>query len=190
MVTAIMEPPKEIALARRAASDPAAFASIYDHYFPRVYNYIRYRVRRADVTDDLTALTFERTLSRIDTFDPERSAFPTWLFAIARHAVNDHMRARRRQRWVSLDWLRGRLGEAVPADEALIRKERKHRLLVAVDRLGQRERDILALKFGAGHTNRQISRLTGLTESNVGVILHRAVRKLRNDLIDEERDDA
>ena len=190
MDTAIMEPSGETVLASRAATEPAAFAPIYDHYFSRVYNYIRYRVRRPEVTDDLTALTFERALANIRTFDPDRAEFTTWLFAIARNAVNDHLRAGKRTRWVSLEWLRGRKSEAPEADELLVGEERRHLLLAAVGRLSPREQDILSMKFAAGQTNRQIAGLTGLGESNVGVILYRAIRKLRKDLDDEEQNHA
>lgn len=190
METAVMEPPRAVALARRAASEPAAFAPIYDHYFARVYNYIRYRVRRADAADDLTAQTFQRALAKIGSFDPQRSTFTPWLFTIARNAVNDHLRARKRVRWVSLQWLRGREAVSSDADDLLIGQERRHRLLAAVGRLDARQQDILAMKFAAGQTNREIARVTGLTESNVGVILHRAVRKLRRELVDQEKNDA
>jgi RNA polymerase sigma-70 factor, ECF subfamily len=47
-------------------------------------------------------------------------------------------------------------------------------------RLPERERELLALKFGAGATNRDIARVTGLSESNVGTILHRTVQALRS----------
>ena len=45
--------------------------------------------------------------------------------------------------------------------------------------LPAREREILSLKFGAEATNRAIARLTGLSESNVGTILHRTIAGLR-----------
>ena len=91
------------------------------------------------------------------------------------------------RRWVSLEWLRGASSDAPAAEEALIDRERRYRLLAAVGRLSQREQDILALKFAAGQTNRQIAQLTRLGESNVGVILYRAVRKLRRELSEKER---
>ena len=87
----------ETDLAARAADEAAAFAAIYDHYFPRVYNYVRYRVRDLDLTDELTSLIFERALTRISTFQPEKAPFGAWLFAIARHAIQDHFRAERRR---------------------------------------------------------------------------------------------
>jgi RNA polymerase sigma-70 factor (ECF subfamily) len=43
----------------------------------------------------------------------------------------------------------------------------------------RRERELIALKYGAGATNRAIAKLTGLSESNVGTILHRTVVALR-----------
>jgi len=45
--------------------------------------------------------------------------------------------------------------------------------------LSEREQELIALKYGAELDNRQIAKLTGLTESNVGTILHRAVLTLR-----------
>ena len=56
------------------------------------------------------------------------------------------------------------------------------------DRLGKllarrtdRERELLAMKYGSEFSNRDIARMTGLSESNVGTILHRAVQVLRAD---------
>ena len=51
-------------LAARAMAEPAAFAAIYDHYFPRVYNYVRYRVREADAADDIASQVFERAFGK------------------------------------------------------------------------------------------------------------------------------
>jgi RNA polymerase sigma-70 factor (ECF subfamily) len=48
-----------------------------------------------------------------------------------------------------------------------------------IQELSPRQRDLLALKFTAELSNRQIAEMTGLTEQNVGVILHRSIRKLR-----------
>jgi RNA polymerase sigma-70 factor (ECF subfamily) len=54
-------------------------------------------------------------------------------------------------------------------------------LSVLLARLADRERELVALKYGAGLTNRAIAHLSGLTESNVGVILHRTIQILRSE---------
>jgi RNA polymerase sigma-70 factor (ECF subfamily) len=172
----------ELALVARATAEPAAFATIYDHYFPRVYNYVRYRVRDVETADDLTAQVFERALVSIGSYRPERAPFSAWLFAIARNAVNDHLRAQRRRRWLSLEVLRGRASAEPQPEEVAIHSESRAELLAAVARLSDRERDLIALKFASGLTNRRIAEFTGLSESNVGVILYRAVRRLRAEL--------
>jgi len=64
-------------------------------------------------------------------------------------------------------------------EEVVIRREARQELVRALGFLDDRERDLVALKFSALMTNRDIAGVTGLTESNVGVILFRALRKLR-----------
>jgi len=180
--------PNELALVARAAIEPAAFAAVYDYYFPRVYNYVRYRVTDPGVADDVTAQVFERVLAKIGRYDPQRAPFSAWLFAIARNAVNDHLRFRRRSRWMPVEALRGRRSPDPKPEDVVVSREEHAELLAAVARLGDRQRNLIALKFAAGLTNRRIAELTGLSESNVGVILYRAVRRLRTELKSEERD--
>ena len=55
----------EVAIVRQSKTDPRAFAPIYKFYFPRVYNYMLYRVQDAPTATDLTARTFELALSRL-----------------------------------------------------------------------------------------------------------------------------
>ena len=174
--------PNELALVARATAEPAAFAAIYDHYFPRVYNYVRYRIGDAQVADDITAQIFERALVNVGCYRPERAPFAAWLFAIVRNAVNDHLRAQKRRRWLTLEALRGRASTEPRPEEVAIHNETRADLLAAVSRLSHRERDLIGLKFAGGLTNRRIAALTGLSESNVGVILYRAIRRLRAEL--------
>jgi RNA polymerase sigma-70 factor (ECF subfamily) len=174
--------PNEAALAARAMAEPAAFVAIYDHYFPRVYNYVRYRVREADTADDITSEVFERAWVNMGRYRSERAPFAVWLFAIARNAVNDHLRAVSRRRWIPLQILGGLPSGEPQPEQVAIHNETHARLLAAVSGLSDRERDLIALKFAAGLTNRQIAELTGLGESNVGVILYRSMQQLRAEL--------
>jgi RNA polymerase sigma factor (sigma-70 family) len=162
-----------------AATGPAAFAAIYDFYFPRVYMYVRYRVGDPSAADDLTSKTFEQVLKKLDTYSPKRAPFAAWLFTIARNAVNDHLRALRRHPFLPLEALAGCTNFEDPPEEAVIQKEEKNRLFRAVAQLKERDRELIALKFTAGLTNRQIAGMLPLTEKNVSVILYRAIRDLR-----------
>jgi RNA polymerase sigma factor (sigma-70 family) len=174
--------PQEMAWITAAKVDPAAFAVIYDYYFGPVYTYVRYRLPDPVQADDVTAQVFERVLATLTLYEPERGAFAVWLFTIARNTVTDHLRKLRRRCWLSFDQLHDYACNGAQPEETVIQREEQQRLLAALAQLPDRERDLLALKFAGQLTNRRIATLTGLSESNVGVILFRALRRLRAEL--------
>ena len=174
------------ALAVQAAHSPEAFAELYRRYYSRVFNYARYRCEDLETTEDLTAQIFERLLLKINSYCPERSPFSAWLFAIVRNEVSGHWRSAHRRLWVSIESLWHWPSREVNPEQAAIQTEAQADLLTAIQKLSERERDLLGLKFGGRLTNRKIAELTGLSESNVGVILYRAIGRLRDELSGEE----
>jgi RNA polymerase sigma factor (sigma-70 family) len=167
--------------------DPeTAFERAYESEFPRVYGYIRYRVENSETADDLTSQVFLKALDRLSTFDPRKSEIGPWMLGIARNGVRDYLRSRRRWGWLPLDWTPERTSRDPSPEQLAIGGEERQRLLEALSGLSERERDVLGLKFAGGLTNRAIARLTGLGESHVGVIVYRAVGKLRARLAERE----
>jgi RNA polymerase sigma factor (sigma-70 family) len=155
------------------------FLVFYDEYFQRVYNYTRYRCGDAHTADDLTAAIFERALERLVDYNPQRGSFGAWLFTIARGLVTRHLRSDYTNGWLPLDEI-NEVADGTPSpEERLIRSETQNRLLAALSHLSDRDRDLLSLKFGARLTNRRIAEITGLSGNHVGIILYRALHKLR-----------
>jgi len=155
------------------------FTELYDRYFNKVYNYVRYHVRLPAETDDITGKVFEAALHKFETYDAARAPVQAWLFTIARNAVIDWARARNRRGEVSLEEAGEPAGGESGPGAALERKEEAGMLLEAVGALDERSRDLIALKFSSGMTNRDIARVTGLGESNVGIVIYRAVKKMQ-----------
>ena len=178
---------QELHLVRRCRADAAAFGALYDHYFPRVYNYVFMRVRDRAAADDLVSTIFTRALDRLDTYRETRGAFGVWLFGIARHAVVDHYRHAARATSLPLEQVEPLVARAPSVEQCLIRKQQAEVLLAQVARLSEREQEIIGLKFGGGLTNRKIAALLDLGESHVAVILYRAMRKLRRRLEEGEQ---
>lgn len=166
-------------LALEAGHDPAAFAALYDRYVQRVYAYLRYRLDDPQEAEELCALIFERLLTRLARFDPARGPFEPWLFAVARHALSDHIRRERLRSFFPLDLLSERAGSGPSPEEQAERDEQVRALRQALGTLNDAERDLLGLKFAAGLPNHEIAALSGLSENVVGVRVFRAVRKLR-----------
>lgn len=162
-----------------AASDPEAFAEVYDYYFARVYNYVRSRVNLNSIADDITSQIFERILVKMDTFHPERGSFSAWLFTIAHNIISDYLRVQQRQRWISLEVGRELACTRPGPEEVYLFQESQQELQEALGHLNDRDRNLIGLKFWAGLNNRQIAQITGLSDSNVGTILYRSIRRLR-----------
>jgi len=150
--------------------------ALYAEQLPRVYNFFRYRVGDGPVAEDLASRTFEKAWRARHRYRRDLAGFGTWLFAIARNVAIDYFRERRPH--VSLEEAAELPGGPTPEELAERRSdvERLGRLLAE---LPDREREVVALKYGAGLTNRAIAKATGLTESNVGTVLHRTVGRLR-----------
>ena len=152
------------------------WGALYAAHLPRIYNYFRYRVGDGPDAEDLTAITLEKAWRHRARFRRDLGAFTTWLYAIARNVAVDHWR--RRRETAPLEDAEPLDSGDTPEDAAARRSdfERLGRLLAL---LPEREREVLSLKYGADMTNRAIAKLTGLSESNVGTILHRTIRQLR-----------
>jgi len=67
----------------------------------------------------------------------------------------------------------------VPAVESAEQNERRLALNAGLATLTPRDRELIALKFFAGLGNAEIASVLGISESNAGTRLHRAVTKLR-----------
>ena len=160
----------------RHPPDPTPLSQAFDRYYPAIFRYFRYRGADAETANDLAAATFERALRRLHQFDPRKAQIQTWLFAIAHSLSVNHWKAGKETLPLE-DNLS--LPDDPSPEEIVILTQDKERVLKAVRRLDGRSREILALKFGGPLTNREIAELTGLTESNVGVILCRSLLKLR-----------
>lgn len=160
-----------------ASLDAEAFAELYRAHTYAVFNYCLFRVSDRVVAEDLTADTFERAWRARGSYRPDRAVFTTWVFSIARHAVTDWQRRRARR---PLFKLNPEQPSETPLLEAQFEEsEQQTRLRRLVQTLAADEQELIALKFGAGMTNRHIAELLGKSESAVGSAVYRIMQKLR-----------
>ena len=164
-------------LAPAVPAEGVDWEAVYRQEMPRVFNYFRYRGLERSLAEDLTSTTFEKAWRARDRYRRERAAVSTWLLAIARNVAIDHFRRSRPE-----------VAARRTTRPATTRRRRRRPCAPGSPvgspsccaTLPERERELLALKYGADVTNRAIATLTGLSESNVGTILHRTVVSLRS----------
>ena len=163
--------------AERSAPQELDWNSVYRDQLPRLYNYFRFRTGRDADVEDLTARTFEKAWKARDRYRRDLSGFSTWLFSIARNVAIDYLRAS--QKHLPLEAAGDIATASTPEDDAAKRSDIR-RLAQLTAHLSDRAQELIALKYGAALNNRMISRITGLSESNVGTVLQRTVEKLRS----------
>lgn len=136
----------------------------------RLYAYVAYRIGDGPDAEDVVAEAFERALRYAGSYDSARGTPIAWLIGITRRVLAE--------RTPAAVTAAGLPEQASPFDLAL---EAVRRLTVegAVARLPERDRELVALRYGADLTARQIAELLGLKTNAVEVALHRALRTLR-----------
>jgi RNA polymerase sigma-70 factor, ECF subfamily len=142
-----------------------------------LHAFFAYRVGSRAEAEDLTQETLERAFRAWARYDPARASERTWLLAIARNLLIDHFRASASRHTQALDDEPGVAAADVEPDVGIDAD-----LAAALGRLQDRDREIIALRFGGDLTGPEIAALTGLSLANVQQILSRSLRRLRADL--------
>jgi RNA polymerase sigma-70 factor (ECF subfamily) len=153
-----------------------AFGDLYRSSRDDVYAYVAGLLRDPAAAEEVTAAAFERAYRKRSRFDRRRGEPRAWLFGIARNAALDELRRRGRQAELAAE---PEDLAAAPAVESAEQSERRLALNAGLATLAPRDRELIALKFFAGLANAEIATVLGISESNAGTKLHRAVTKLR-----------
>lgn len=170
--------PQEESLVKQAqAGDRAAFASLYELYFDRVYRYVVVRIGNRADAEDLTEQVFVRCVESIGDFQWRGAPFASWLFRIAHNLVIDHHRRRGKRETVPLEDFMG-ADEADPDDEVDF-KLNMERLRRAMSGLTEAQRQAISFRFMAELSIAETARAMGKSEGAVKALQHSALQALR-----------
>ena len=165
-------------LACRPAAGRAAaidFEALYRDCRDDVYAYVATMLRDPAAAEDVVASAFERAYRKRRQFDARRGTSRAWMFGVARNAALDELRRRRRHAVLPLD----PADESGPPLDEVEDPVRRAAVRAALESLRPRDREIVALKFGAGLSNGELATVLGTSESNAGTLVHRAMTTLR-----------
>jgi RNA polymerase sigma-70 factor (ECF subfamily) len=169
-----------------ATLDGGACEALFRECAGDLHGYLISLLRDRSVAEDITALAFERLYRSRSRLDRHRGTPRAWLFAIARNAALDELR--RRRRTSSYDAGAGDPVDDRPGDDAFEQAERRATVAEALATLPLRERELVLLKFHGQLSNAELARTMGISESNAGTRLHRALTRLREHCAATEED--
>jgi len=142
-----------------------------DRLITRVYAYAAYRLGDGPDAEDVTSEVFERALRYRENYDPNKGQAISWLLGIARRCVDVALSGRRP--------VAAELSDMAGADDIEGETLRRLTLSGALLQLTERDQELIALRYGADLTARQIAEIIGATTNAVEVRLHRALNQLR-----------
>jgi RNA polymerase sigma-70 factor (ECF subfamily) len=165
------------------------YADLVARHQRRAWRLACYYLRDTAEADEAVQDAFVKAFSHLASYDPTRS-FEVWFTRILVNSCLDRVKARKRRlRWqVGLPESGGGVETAAPSpargvqgwqESAMLRRERARELLRAIKQLPNRQRTVVMLSHLDGRTTREVSEMTGLSESTVRVHLFRGLRRLR-----------
>ncbi len=163
-------------LKKAQAGSGDALASLYNHYFDRIYRFIYYRVSHKETAEDLTEDVFVKLFSKIRDLE-QTAAFEGWLFQIARNKVIDYYRSKKQT--VALEDVESTLEYETNIVDVVNLQTQQIVFIKLLKELNPEQQQVIKLKFLEDLDNEVIAQMLNKTEGAIRVIQHRAISKLK-----------
>jgi RNA polymerase sigma-70 factor (ECF subfamily) len=176
-------------LVEAARRDPLQFDALYRRYLAQVYSYAFYELGDHHEAEDATERTFLAALANLGRFEERArpadgegaSTFRVWLFQIARNAVANQRRGRRRHPQAPLE-AAALVADPLDIEGGATKRDDAAAAWQAVGRLPADRRRALVLRFVEEMSTAEIAGILGRSEGAVRVLIHRALRTVARDL--------
>lgn len=148
--------------------------TIYIKYVEKVRQYIRGKIQNPQDVEDLVSTVFEKIYQQMNRFDEEKASISTWIYTITKNTVIDFYRNNKVH-----SELTENLNYQETGFEEILKKETLDELAKALEKLNQRQRDLIILHYYSGYTLKTIADKMGMSYVNAKVIHGKALRQLK-----------
>ena len=161
---------------RAKEGDKNALATLIDNHKTIAFNLALRITKSEEEAKDITQQSFLIVLESISKFR-DQAKFSTWLYRIV---YNEAIRSAKRGYFSIDEELKDTI--AYESTDHLEQKERKNFLNEAIQKLSENERVVILLFYMAEKSIKEISLITGFSQSNIKVLLHRGRKQLKDQL--------
>ncbi len=152
---------------------------IYRNYHKKVLGYINSQINRLQDAEDLAADVFMKVFEKIDSFDETKASISTWIFTITKNKLTDYYRTRK-----VFEEVPETLSDESSFEDDICNEEMLDTLADALERLDERERDIIILRYYSGKTLKEIAEKMGISYAYVKVLQNKALGDLKKYMAD------
>jgi RNA polymerase sigma-70 factor (ECF subfamily) len=166
-----------------------ALSELYDRYSRLVFSLALHVVGDRATAEEVTMDVFTRVWEKARTYRSDQAKVSTWLSRIARNRSIDVLRRRgARPEQASVSWAEispSAHPQANGPEEITVQKLQRQRVRVAIGQLPAEQRQVLAMAYFSGNTQREIAQVLDLPLGTVKTRIRLAMNKLRSILVDE-----
>lgn len=148
---------------------------LYIEYADKVMGYIRSKITNQADAEDLHSTVFLKVYQKFDTFDQTKASVSTWIYTITKNTVTDFFRTRHVHSEIEEDIL-----DEGDEYQGILDEETLNELADAMEKLPERERDLIILHYYTGLTLKEVAVKMGMSYSNTKLVHNKALMLLRN----------
>ncbi len=164
-----------------ALQNPEEFQFLYDKYSDRIGRFIRVRTGDAELSRDLTALTFTKALSHLHEFQWQGFTLGSWLFRIATNEIRKYYASESRLSTVAGDGTQNMAADPKNGQlDKLILTEGHNFIFQCLHNLPEQDQDIFILHYWEGQKTREVAATLDISENTVKTRLTRGRERLRS----------
>jgi RNA polymerase sigma-70 factor (ECF subfamily) len=171
-----MEPNFNAVMAQCQTGDWTNFGQIYDHFLPKIYRFVYYRLRHRQIAEDLTSAIFLKVVQNMDSYQPNPAGPGPWLYRIARNTVIDHTRTRKETTDINEAFDLASDTDILASTDSTLKLEWVRKEL---ENLSEIQREVLVLRVWDNLSHQEIAETLGISEANSKVSLSRAMQSLK-----------
>lgn len=149
---------------------------IYIDYYEKVFGYIINKVNNRQTAEDLAGDVFVKVYSKLDTFDDSKSSVSTWIYNITRNTLIDYYRTRKTSDEIPEELA----SDGDTPEDTAVNNDMLEKLADALEKLDERSRKIIILKYYTGLNMKEIAAKLGISYSYARIIEEKALDTLKD----------
>ena len=158
------------------------YEEFYESNYSRVLYHVRGKINNEQDAEDLTSEVFVYCYSHYDDYDPEKSSITTWLYLIVNSRIKNYYRDHDSVSYADYEVVSDTMqDQSIDLDEGVYLEQLHATLMKAINRLPERQKQIVMMSYFQHMSSDEIAGRLCLTPGNVRVLLSRALAKLAKD---------
>lgn len=167
----------EYLLVQAAQDNPRRFSVLYERYYEKIFYFVYKRVDDEELTGDLTSQVFLKAMTNLKKYRFQGVPFSAWLYRIAINEVNQHFRANKHTRTISME--SSQVADMMEEVEESYDETNIQRMLSALQMISEDELQMIELRFFEKMPFKEIALIFNITENNAKVKMYRLLGKMK-----------